>query len=92
MARFKLRYRTGAFIRELNMTLPGMYSRPVEVGDAKAEQIRALGNPQIMECDDKGKELVQEKKKPAPKPAPKRKASAPPKPKAGKKPPPSKKR
>ena len=91
MARFKLRYRTGAFIRELNMTLPGMYSRPVEVGDAKAEQIRALGNPQIMECDDKGKELVQEKK-PAPKPAPKRKASSPPKPKAGKKPAPSKKR
>jgi hypothetical protein len=84
VAWFKLNNRTGAFYKNLNLTIPGIGSRPIEVSERVAERIRALNSTVIRECDAKGVKLVEvavevappkKPPPPAPKPAPKPKQS-----------------
>ena len=72
MAFFVLKGVTGAWYKGLNVTIPGCTGKPVEVDEAKAEMIRALEDPTIIEVDECGCPVeaceVKPKKESKPKP------------------------
>ena len=66
MAHFCLRGNTGAKYKYLGISIPGLGGPPLKVDEEMAEQIRALKDPMIMECDEACRPLppkVEEKPK-----------------------------
>lgn len=77
MAHFCLRGSTGAKYKYLGITIPGLGGPALKVDEEMAEQIRALKDPMIMECDEACCPLppkVEEKPKAKPKAKAKAKA------------------